>query len=432
MSVLVAVLTAFTLLAELGMAGVVTVLAPGFADDPGAFALTTELSRITFPYLLCMAAVALLGGVLNAAYRFTAFAAAPVLLNVVLIAVLLAGTDLAATPAHALAWGVFVGGVVQVIVLHIAARRAGLRVGLALPRFTSAVRRLLKLMVPGLIGAGAMQLNIIAGTMIASFLAPGAISYLYYADRVYQLPLGVIGIALGTALLPLLSRQLAGGADAAARDTLNRSLEYAALLTVPAAAACLVIPVAICRVLFERGAFEAADTIGTAQALFAFGWGLPAFVWVKVLQPAYYAHEDTKTPMIHAAISVVANIALALLLTPFFGVLGIAAATAAAGWVNTALLARGLRRRDALAADPRLRRRLWRILAAAAVMAGALLVAALPLAPWLAAGLGLQVAALALLVVGGAAIYFAACFLLGAARPAELAAVLRRSRRGTG
>jgi putative peptidoglycan lipid II flippase len=418
-------LLAFTIAAEIAMPWVVRALAAGFADEPDKFALTVEFTRITFPYLLCMALVALLGGMLNALYKFAAMAAAPILLNVVLITALLLGGWVFAMPGHWLVWGVAAAGVGQLVWLLIACARAGLAVRLGRPRWNADIKRLLKLMLPGVIGGGVTQINIVVGTLIASFLAEGAVSYLYYADRVYQLPLGVVGVAMGTALLPLLSRQLRAGDDDGAMGSLNRGIELSLLLTLPAAAALLVIPGPIVGGLFQRGQFSPADAQATAWALAAFATGLPAYVLLKVFAPGFFARSDTTTPVVHAAVAMVANVALALILIDGLGHVGIALATAIAAWINAGLLAYSLRKRGQLTLDTRLRHRLPRIVGASLLMAAVLWGLAQLLAAPLAGGEGPRIAALAALVAAGLASFAVFAHVSGAARLQEMRGLAR-------
>lgn len=427
LSVLVTSLLAFTAAAMAGMPWVVHVLAPGFAADPAKFELTVELSRITFPYLLFMALAALLSGVLNSLYRFAAAAAAPILLNIFFIAALVAVVPLVGQPGQVLAWTVAAAGFGQFLLLHLAAARAGMRLRLPRPRLTLGVRRLLRLMLPGVLSAGAMQINLMVGTIIASLQA-GAVSYLYYADRVYQLPLGLIGIAFGVVLLPELSRKLRSGAEAAASHSLNRGLELASLLTLPASLALIVIPLPITIVLFERGAFDRGAAEATAAALAAFAVGLPAYVLVKILQPAFFAREDTVTPLRMAVASVVANIALSLALFWPLGHVGLALATALAAWLNAALLALGLKRRGFFTLDAQCRARLPRIALASLAMAVALMAGgrALVLEGWFDAALGVRVAGLAALVIGGLTLFCALALVVGAIRAGEIKAWLGR------
>ncbi len=428
-SVLLYAMLAALILAEILMPWLVAGLAPGFVGDAARFGLTVELSRLTFPYLLFMALVALLGGVLNAFYRFAAPAAAPILLNITLIAALLGLGRALETPGHALAWGVAAGGAGQFLWLAIASYRAGAAIRLPRPRLTPGVRRLLRLMLPGILGAGVHQINLLVSTLIASFQA-GAVSYLYYADRVTQLPLGVVGVAVGVALLPLLSRQLRadsgadGGTEAA--QSQNRALEFALLLTLPATVALLAIPITIIAVLFEHGAFTPADSRATGLALAAYAAGLPAYVLVKVLSPGYFAREDMVTPVKIAAVALVANVVLALALIGPMRHVGIALATALASWLNAGLLALFLSRRGHLGLDARLRKRLPRMAAAAIAMGLALAAAAWGLRGPLGGADAARIAALAALVLGGLVLYAGAAHVLGAARLGELKAAMRR------
>ncbi len=422
MAVLVTGLVALTILAEIFMPALVAALAPGFVEDPGKFDLAVTFSRITFPYLLCTAVMALLAGVLNGLYRFAAAAAAPIVLNLCMIAALLFLTGPTGSAGLALSWGVAAAGIGQCLLLLIACRRAGMGLRPALPRLTPKVRRLLVLMGPGLIGAGVMQINLLIGTVIASLLPTGSVSWLYYADRLYQLPLGVVGIAVGTALLPQLSRQLRAGQTEDAMTTTNRAVEIALFLTLPAAAALLVIPGPIIAALFERGAFGAEDTAATATALAAFALGLPAFVLAKVLAPVFFAREDTRTPVVVAAWTVAVNVGLSLVLMWPLGHVGLALATSLASWFNTAWLALGIRRRGFLVADARLRSRLPRTVLATAGMAAALLLASAALHE---AGPA-RVPALAAICLGGIAFFFAMAHLTGAMRLGELRGLVRR------
>lgn len=426
LSVLVVVLLVFCTAMQIAMPWAMYLFAPGFASDPAKFDLAVELARIAFPYLLFISLVSQLGGVLNALDRFAAAAAAPILLNLSLILCLIGRAPMLETPGHALAWGVFAAGVIQFLWLIEACRRAGMVFRLPRPRLTPAVRRLAAKILPGAIGAGVQQINLVIGVILASLLPTGAVSYLYYADRVYQLPLGVIGIAVGTALLPLLSRQIREGDEAGGRESFNRALEFSLLLTLPAAAALMAMPGPIVAVLFERGAFDAGATEATAAALAAFAAGLPAFVLVKVLAPAFFAREDVTTPVKIAGVSVAANIALSIALLGPLQHVGLALATSAASWLNAFLLAFVLRRRGQFAIDHRLRTRLLRIVLATAVMT-AILFAGIEALASLLAGTPLERGlALILLIVAGKAVYAAAAFSLGAAEMAEIRSALAR------
>ena len=426
LAVLIAVLLPLTVLVEIAMPYLMVAIAPGFTGEPEKFALAVQFTRICFPYLLFMALVSMLGAALNAIDRFAVAAAAPVLLNVVMIAALLGPVRWTTTPGHALSWAVAAAGVAQFLWLALHARREGMLPRLPRPSLSPDVRRLFKLMLPGIFGASVVQVNIWLGTVLASLLPSGAISYLYYADRVNQLPLGVVGVAVGVALLPLLSRQLRAGEAEAARANQNRAVEFALLLTLPAAAALVAVPGPIVTVLFQRGAFGADAADATARTLAAFALGLPAYVLIKALSPGFFAREDTRTPVLVAAGAVALNLALAAALMGPMQQVGIALAGAIASWVNAATLGAILMRRGHLDPDGRLKRRLALIALATAAMAAALLLGEWQLSGLLAGGTAQRVAALVALIALGGAVYGLACHVLGAARIAELRQALIR------
>ncbi len=428
LSVLLAILLIFVVAAELAMPQLMYLFAPGFARDPAKFELAIDLTRITFPYLLFISLVSLQGGILNSLDRFAAVAATPVLMNLCFILGLVALHGTVPTPGHAAAWGVALAGVVQFLWLQLAMKRAGLTLALPRPRLSPDVKRLLKLMLPAALGAGVTQINVLIDIVIASTLPTGAVSYLYYADRIYELPLAVIGIAIGTALLPQLARQARSGDVQAAVTSLNRGMEVALFLTLPATAALLLLADPIIAVLFERGAFGAAETRATAAALMAYTLGLPAYVLIKVLAPGFYAREDTATPVKIAILCVVSNTVIALLLLRSFAHVGIAFATACSAWINAGLLAFILHRRGFLAPDAGLLCRAPRAVLASLVMAGALWGALGPAAPLLAGGEVRRSAALALLVALGLIVFGLASLIFGATDRAEIRRLLTRAR----
>jgi len=407
-------LGALTLAGEVGMPWLMAGLAPGFEAMPAKFALAVALSRITFPYLILICLAALVSGMLNGLDRFTAASASYVLFNIVMIGCLLWLTPFVPTAGHALACGVTAAGVAQLGMLLWAARRAGIGLRPSWPRLTPQMRLLLRRVGPGVFGAGVTQLNLAVDVIIASLLPAGTVSVLYYADRVQQLPLGVIGTAVGTALLPLLSRQVRAGEAPAAIGTLNRALEYALFLTLPAALALMVSAWPIVSVLFGRGAFGAGSVTLSAQALAAYALGLPAFVAVKVMAPGFFARGDTATPVKIGFAAVALNLALNVAFMVPLRHVGPPLATSLAAGFNLACLAAVLRRRGYLALDARLRRRAPRMLAAAAVMALALALTQHALFTVAAPSGVLRAAALAVLVAVGMVAYFAAGHLLGA------------------
>src|SRR6516162_7111710 len=426
LAVLLAALLGFVLLGEIFMPAVMQVIAPGFGEDPAKFGLAVELARITFPYLLFIALVALQGGVLNSVDRFAAAAATPILLNLFLIAALLLTDRFGWRDGHALAWAVTAAGFAQFLWLMSSCARAGLALRLPVPRLTRDVRRTLAVMAPGTIGAGVTQLNLLISTALASLLPSGSVSYLYYADRLNQLPLGVVGIAVGTAILPALSRQVRLGHLPDAVATQNRGIELALLLTLPAAMALAVLATPILSVLFERGAFGPADTAATAAALTAYAAGLPAFVLVKVLAPAFFARQDTATPVKVAIASMAANLCLTLVLMQLLAHVGIALATTVAGWLNALVLLALLVRRRHFGFDRRARRNLPRVGVAALGMGVVLAALRIALAPMLAGHTMLQVGALAMLVGAGFAAFGALALGLGIADWRDLLGRRRR------
>ncbi len=430
LTVLLWVLLLLVVAAQIVMPWLMHVLAPGFADEPEKFDLTIQLTRLTFPYILLISLVSLLGGVLNSLYRFAAVAATPILLNLCLIGALLGLSRWTETPGHALAIGVTVGGAVQLIWLVVAASRAGMALRLRRPRLTPGVKRLLIIAAPAALGAGAAQVNLVIDIIIASLLPPGSVSFLYYADRVNQLPLGVVGVAVGTALLPLLSRQLRAGDAAEAVKSLNRAIEIALLLALPAAVALIVIAGPVIVVLFERGAFGPGESAAAAGALVAYAGGLPAFVLIKVLAPGYFARQDTKTPVRIAVLCLLVNVALNLVLMGPLAHVGIALATTLAGWLNVALLAAGLARRGFLRPDARLRRRIPRMVAACAGMAAVLWGLNLGLETLLTETIGLRILTLAALIGAGLASYAILAGVTGIISTRELRGLL--GRRGAG
>lgn len=431
--VLFSALLVLTIVMELAMPLLVaTIIAPGFADEPEKFALTKSLATIMFPYLICMSLGAMMAGMLNSLRRYFAAAVAPVFLNIILIAVLgyawYRGAD-GATVGYAMAWGVLAAGIVQLAIVWFAVRHAGVKVGFKRPRLTPNVKRLLWLALPAAITGGITQINTLIGTAIASG-QNGAVSSLNLADRVYQLPLGVVGIAVAIVLLPELARALRAGNEVEASNLQNRSVEFTLFMTLPAAAALLVMAEPIVRVLYERGQFAAdGSTQIVAMVLAIFGIGLPAFVLIKAFTPGYFAREDTRTPMYFAAISVAINITIALTLFPSMGAPGIAVASAVAGWANAIMLFGVLIWRGHWGRDIPLLTRIPRLVLAAAAMAGALWYGVRYFETELSSTspIWTQAATLALLCAGGALIYFVLAFATGGA---QLSMIRRNIRRG--
>lgn len=418
--VLFTVLLFLTVAMELTMPFIVSnLIAPGFANDPAKLGNTIVFATIMFPYLACMSLAAMMAGMLNSLHRYFAAAIAPVFLNIILIGILgyawYVGQDPIAV-GYGLSWGVMAAGLVQLAIVWVAVRDAGIKIGFRRPRLTANVRRLLVLALPAAITGGITQINLLINTNIAS-AQEGAVSSLVYADRIYQLPLGVVGIAVATVLLPELARALRSGNINEASNLQNRSVEFTLFLTLPAAAALLVMSEPIVRLLFERGEFQASSTVVVGQILAIYGLGLPAFVLIKAFIPGFFAREDTRTPMIFAGISVAVNVSLALTLFPRLGASGIATAEIVAGWVNAVLLFGMLIWRGHWGRDIPLLTRIPRLVIAAAGMAVALHYAL----QWLtyevssAAPLIVRATTLCGLVAVAMVIYFAIAFGIGGA-----------------
>lgn len=432
MAVLAAATLAITVLAELTMPWLMRYLiAPGFAATPGKIHLAVVLTMITMPYLPCMAIYAHLSGVLNARGRFILSAGAPILLNLwTLAAVLPARSPVQA--AHLASAGVIFAGVSQAAVLWWGVRRSGARVDVRRPRLTPEIRKLIALAVPGAIAASATQINIfISGILVSQ--VNGARSWLAVCDRLYQLPQGLVGVAVGVALLPRLSRAVHAGDKPQARSAVDDAITFSMALTLPAAAALVSIPFFLIDGLYTRGAFKAVDAHATAAALQQYGWGVPAFVLAQITSRAFFAQQDTKTPMQFGLASVAVNIVLGVTLFHVLGVTGIAAATSAAWWLNVVMMAATLARRGIYAPSARAWSHLARVLAASVAL-GLLLAAAshwraVIEAPVAHVRLGplhaKEIAVLAVSVLA-MAVYPLLLMLSGGLSPSQLRAALRR------
>ncbi|MEM6636616.1 MAG: murein biosynthesis integral membrane protein MurJ [Pseudomonadota bacterium] len=423
-SAMAAFLTVFTLIALALMPWLVLAMAGGFAGD-GRLEMATLFGRIAFPYILFISLAALLSGVLNASGRFVAAAAAPVLLNVIFVVVLVAANSLDWSIGLALSWAVPLAGVAQLGLVWQAAARAGFALRLKRPALTPDLRRLAIIAAPAALAGGVVQVNLLIGRQVASFF-DGAIVWLSMADRLYQLPLGVVGIAIGVVLLPDLSRRLRADDTDGGRRALARATEISIGLTLPAAVALAVIPEALVSVLFERGAFTTADTAATALALAVYAVGLPAFVLQKVLQPLFFAREDTRRPFYYALAAMVINAGVAIGLAPMMGYLAAALGTSVAGWAMVILLWRGSRGMGhAAEMDTQVFRRLFRVLVASIVMGAALWLAEFALSDWLVRE-GARYIALSVLVALGVGVYGAVAIVLGAISPSEVRAAITR------
>lgn len=427
------ILSVLTAICVVLMPVLVTAMASGFIGDE-RFDLAVRYGRIAFPYIFFVSLAALLSGVLNATGRFVAAAAAPVLLNICFIVAMIgvaiwglpeAADDAANRVGNALIYAVPVAGVLQLTMLWAAASRAGYTMRFGWPKVTPELIRLAKIAAPAALAGGVVQVNLLVGRQVASFY-DGAVAWLSYADRLYQLPLGVVGIAIGVVLLPDLSRRLGAGDTDGGRDAFNRASEISLALTIPAAVALCVIPVPLVSVLFERGAFTANDTTATALAVAVYGLGLPAFVLQKTLQPLFFARHDTRRPFRYALIAMVLNLLIAVGLSPFIGFIAAAIGTTLTAWAMVALLWQGSRDMgEATRIDSRFKHRIMRIVAAALIMGGILWASSAFISPYIAIST-IRYLALAGLVGVGIASYFAVGQAIGAFVISDFRHALRR------
>ena len=389
-------------------------------------AFGTYLTRITFPYLLLISLVSLFSGILNSIARFTAAAFAPALLNLAMLCALIIFRQGGPVTATAVSAGVTIGGVLQLGLLIAACKRAGIVLRIRRPRLTPGVRQFIRVVVPATLGAGVYQVSVFIDTFFLTRIGTGAVSWFNYADRLNQLPLGVIGAAIGTAILPQVSRHVdIGEVDKAAQ---GQAAELAMLLCLPAALALAVSALPLVSAIFEAGRFNARDAHFTALTLSIIALGLPAYVLVKVLTPGFYARRDTATPVKTAIVVLVANVILNFALIPAFGIAGLAAAVALSSWLNCAILYALLHRRGHFRVEGWLASRLARQLLAAAVMVAVLLGIRAGLTGWFSGSLGHRLAGVIAIVGGGMAVYFPLVWMLGGTDREAFKSLLKRRR----
>lgn len=414
---------ALTGLAMVFMPTLVWATAGGF--DAERFDMTVEFGRIVFPYIFFMSLSALFSGVLNATGRFAAAAAAPVLLNIFVIAALTMAWATGGPIVTWLIWTIPLAGMAQLTLTWRAAANAGFALKLGLPKWTPDMAQMLRTAVPAALATGVMQINLVVGQLVASQY-DSAVSWLFAADRLYQLPLGVVGIAVGIVLLPDLSRRLKAEDFEGARNAYSRATEFSMALTIPSAVALMIVPFPLVSVLFERGQTSADDVASIAMAVSIYGLGLPAFVLQKVLQPQYFARGDTRRPFRFALVSMIINAAIAVGLAPVVGWIAPAIATTVAGWAMLAQLYWGVRGMgDATRVDNRYRKRLPRILLSAAVMGAVMWITAVVLSGALGAAYVRYIALLVLIAIGVVS-YFGMAHLTGALRLSDIRQATRR------
>lgn len=390
-SVLIFILGFFVLLMEFFMPYIVVILAPGFIDDSGKIELASFLSRITFPFLLLVSIVSFQSGILNSFGKFAAPASAPVILNLTMIASVWIFAPFINTPVYRIAIGVTLAGILEIIWLNYFLRREGVKISLQyqIPNILKDkdIKTLFKRITPGVVGAGVYQINMMVDTILVSLVGTGAISWLYYANRLQQLPLGVVGAAIGVALLPILSRQLKAQNTEEAQKTQDKAIEYGALLSIPAAVAIIVLAEPIINILFERGRFGILETTMTAQAVIAYTVSLPVYVMVKAMTPNFFARGDTKTPVKYSIVALLANLVFSLLLMKPFGHVGIATATSLAAFVSFYQYAHGLKKHGLWKFSKKLTFFIFKVIICSLIMGIALFCANywlnLQIGPWL-------------------------------------------------
>ena len=425
LAVFVPTLVIFTVLFEIIMPLFVAAIS-GYHGEK--LALATFLTRITFPYLILISLVSLFSGILNSLARFTAAAFAPALLNLAMLSALIFVSVGGTVTATALAIAVTAGGVLQLGLLLGACKRAGIVLKLRRPRMTPGVRQFIRVVIPATLGAGVYQISAFIDTFFLARIGTGALSYFNYADRLNQLPLGVIGAALGTAILPQVSKHVGAGEHDKAARVQAQATELAMLLCLPAALALAVSALPLASALFQGGRFTPEDARLTALCLSIIVLGLPAYVLVKVLTPGFYSRQDTATPVKIAVIVLIANIILNFVLIPPFGIAGLASAIAICSWLNCLMLYVILHRRGHFRIETWLASRIARQLLAGGLMIAALYAIRMAIPGWFSGSVGHRLVGVVALVGGGMAVYFPAVWLLGGTDKEELRSLLKRRR----
>ena len=430
LATMAAATVAITILCQLAMPWIMVVYSYGFLEDPAKFKLAVILTQITMPYLPCMVIAALFAGTLQARGRFIIYGFYPTVLNVVMLAVVWPQSD-PTEAAYAASWGVVVAGVSQAALCWWGAHRSGARIHPRHLRLTPEIRTLIRRMVPGVIASSATQINLFISAMLASQVA-GMRVWLNVAERFYQLPLSLVGVAIGVALLPRLSTALQVEDKDDAQGAMDQAVVFGLALSLPAAAALMGMPFYLTDGFFSRGAFTSQDAMDSAKLLFHYGWGVPAFVLIKILQPAFFARGDTRTPMTYSLISVAVNIALGVALFFTMGFQGIAFATAAASWITVAQMVVYLHANGIWTPSARATGKVIRVTLASVGMGAAVALAShfrevleAPVAS-LTGGAGAKEVTVILVCMAGGALYPVLLFAFGGVTPAEAKAAFRR------
>lgn len=395
---------------QIGMPWLIGIIAPGYADTPEKINLSSQLSQITLPYLIFMFLTALQSGILYSLNQFAVATLAPILLNICLIFALYFLVPGSSQPGLVLAWTLFVSGVLQFLMTGFFCYRAEFSLYFVYPRFTPEIKAFFKKMLPGFVGAGVTQINLLVGTIIATW-QDSAVSYLYYADRVYQLPLALLGTAAGTALLPMLSQALAKQDKNRANNLQEQGLFLSLMLGIPATIALVIIPYPIVNLLFERGQFTHADALETSLALQILSVGLPAYLWVKSFLPCFYARHNTKTPFHIALVCVAINMVLNLALFPWIGFIGIAVATVAASFANGIMLYLQAKKWGYFELSKKLKKNIGKMCLSGGLM-GVMIALFAGYVVWPVSLWG-RFLYLSVIIISAALVYFACLFLMG-------------------
>lgn len=426
-SIMAIILSVFSIVMMIGMPWIIHIIAPGFQHGTERYDMAVIMTQMTFPYLMLMSLTALFGGMLNTHHKFAPFSAAPIVFNMTLIFMLVVFARFFPTAGHAMAVGVTLSGILQLIMMIYFVRKYKIQFNIQKPALSDKTKNLFRLMGPGVLSAGVFQINLFVDMMVASLLPAGAISFLYYADRLNQLPLSMAGIAVGTALLPMLSKSLAANNKEESTDLFNRSLEFCFFVALPAAVALLLIPFPMVATLFEHGKFSSADTLQTSYVLMGYGLGLPAYIASKVFMTSFWAHENTLTPVKISIFTALSNVALCLLLIGLLGVAGISLATGIVGWMQVYLLHRELKKSGgALEFDARLRTVFPKIAVCSAIMGIVIFALYLAMKPYFAEALHIKIFALIGLLGAGGLTYIAASHISGVLRLGDVKRYMKR------
>lgn len=402
-------LIAFVLLIEIFTPQLIHIIAPGFNTTPARQELAINFTRITFPYILFISLAALITGVLNSLHRFAVGACAPILLNIFMICALVFFADQAGL---SLAYAVLIAGIVQLIWVYLGSMRAGYTLKLLLPHLNPSVRKVLRLMIPGTIGAGVMQINILIDMVLASFLPAGALSYLYYADRLNQLPLSIFGVAIGTVLLPSMSKLLCQNDHIKAMEYQEKAIVLGARLSFPSAVGLMVLAYPIIDLIFGHGKFSPHDVNATSPTLIAFALGLPAYVISKVFTTTFFAVQNTKTPVKVAITAVFCNLLLNIILIPFFQHVGMALATALAAWIQMLCLVFLLKKQSLITLSKHSQKDIFKTILASLAMGFGVFLSKFHIQAWCSPNIWGEITQLILLVFFGIILYISFIFVL--------------------